>query len=361
MQFIDLHSQYLSIQKSVESRIKKILNHGQYILGPEVTELETTLAQRTKTSFCVSTSSGTVSLEIALRALEIGPGDEVITVPFSFFSTAEVIGIVGAKPVFVDIRPDTFCINEDLIEKTITSKTRAIMPVSLYGQMADMKKINAIAEKYHLPVIEDAAQSFGAQQNGISSCGSSTIGCTSFYPAKPLGCYGDGGAIFTNDEELAKRFVLLRNHGSNKRDDHPILGCNGRLDTIQAAVLLAKLEIFDKEIQMRNEVANFYSESLKDICITPYIPEGNLHVYAQYTVRIKERNKVQTELGKQGIPTVTHYSRCIHEQPAFAYLGYKPEDFPVALQTSREILCLPMSPYLKREDQEKIINAIKRI
>ena len=155
--------------------------------------------------------------------------------------------------------------------------------------------------------------------------------------------------------------MLLRNHGSSKRDDHPILGCNGRLDTIQAAVLLAKLEIFDKEIQMRNEVANFYYESLKDICITPYIPEGNLHVYAQYTVRIKERNKIQAELGKQGIPTVTHYSRCIHEQPAFAYLGYKPEDFPVALQTSREILCLPMSPYLKREDQEKIINAIKRI
>lgn len=361
MQFIDLQSQYRLISQSIKTRIEAVLQHGQYILGPEVKELEATLAQYAGRKYCVSTGSGTVSLEMALRALGIGPGDEVITTPYSFFATAEVIAIVGAKPVFVDIRSETFCINEDLIEKAITPRTKALMPVSLYGQMPDMVKINALAALHHLPVIEDAAQSFGAAQNGVHSCGATTIGSTSFYPAKPLGAYGEGGALFTDDEELYQRFLLLRNHGSGKRDEHLFLGMNARLDSIQAAILLAKLELFEGEITRRNEVAQFYTQGLEGYCTTPRVTPGNTHVYAQYTLKFPNRAQVQSLLAEQGIPTVTHYSRCIHEQPVFAYLGYQPEDFPVALETSRQVLCLPMSPYLAREDQEKIIRAIQQL
>ncbi|MBO4715922.1 MAG: DegT/DnrJ/EryC1/StrS family aminotransferase [Verrucomicrobia bacterium] len=366
MQFINLQAQYQLISESVKKRIENVLNHGQYILGPEVTELETKLAAYAGTRFCVSTGSGTVSLEMALRALGIGPGDEVITVPYSFFATAEVVAIVGAKPVFVDIRPDTFCINESLIEQAVTPRTKAIIPVSLYGQMPDMEKINAIAAKHGLAVIEDGAQSFGAQQRTadgkqLHSCGASLIGSTSFYPAKPLGGYGEGGALFTNDEALYKKFIMLRNHGSPKRDEHLMLGMNARLDSIQAAILLAKMEVFEDEIQKRNQIADRYSNDLMNACVTPYVSPNNLHVYAQYTLRFEDRGKVQTALAAQGIPSVTHYSRCIHEQPIFANLGYAPEDFPEALKASRQVLCLPMSPYLTAEDQEKIIRAIQQI
>ncbi len=361
MQFIDLQSQYHRISASIKSRIEKVLNHGQYIMGPEVKELEATLATYVGSKYCVSTGSGTVSLEMALRALGIGPGDEVITVPYSFFATAEVIAIVGAKPVFVDIRPETFCIDEDRIEAAITPRTRAIMPVSLYGQMPDMKKIDQIAARHQLPVIEDAAQSFGARQNGVHSCGASTIASTSFYPAKPLGGYGEGGALFTNDEELYQKFLMLRNHGSMKRDEHILLGMNARLDSLQAAILLAKMEIFEDEILRRNRIADFYTRHLSAICTPPATTPGNVHVYAQYSIKHPKRDQLQSLLAQEGIPTVTHYSRCMHEQPALAMLGHKAEDFPTAFTCSRQVLCLPMSPYLSEADQEKIVHSIQRL
>lgn len=358
MQFIDLQSQYKRISESVKHRIEKVLTSGKYILGPEVKELETKLAQYAGATYCVSTGSGTVSLEMALRALEVGPGDEVVTVPYSFFATTEVIAIVGARPVFVDIRPDTFCINEDLIEEAITPRTKAIIPVSLYGQMPNMEKITSIAAKHKLAVVEDGAQSFGAKQGSKHSCGVTTIGSTSFYPAKPLGVYGEGGALFTSDESLYQKFIMLRNHGSPKRDEHLMLGMNARMDTLQAAILLAKLEVFDEEIVLRNKVADRYTKALNKVACTPRVTPGNRHVYAQYTLRFADRNGVQAKLAEKGIPAVTHYSRCIHEQPVFSYLGYKPEDFPEALKASREVLCLPMSPYLSEEDQNKIIENI---
>jgi len=358
MQFINLHDQYEILKDRIYAGVTKVLESGQYILGAEVTELEKALATYAGVKYCVSTASGTVSLEMALRALEIGPGDEVVTTPYSFFATAEVIAAVGAKPVFVDIRPDTFCINEDLIEKAITPRTKAIMPVSLYGQMPDYQKINEIAKAHSLPVIEDGAQSFGATRNGKKSCSVTTVGSTSFYPAKPLGCYGDGGALFTDDEELYKRFVALRNHGSFKRDEHLFIGMNARLDGIQAAILLPKLELLEEEIVKRNAVADRYTQAFRGKCVTPYIAPGNRHVYAQYSLRFKDRDAVKAKLAGLGVPAVTHYSRCIHEQPVFSYLGYKPEDFPEAIKASREILCLPMSPYLSERDQEQVIKAV---
>jgi len=361
MQFIDLQSQYRRISDSIKNRIEKVLEHGQYILGPEVRELEATLANYVGSRYCVSTGSGTVSLEMALRALNIGPGDEVITTPYSFFATAEVISIVGAKPVFVDIRSNTFCIDEERIEAAITPRTKAIMPVSLYGQMPDMEKINEVAARHELPVIEDAAQSFGSRQRGFYSCGLSTIACTSFYPAKPLGAYGEGGALFTNDEELYQKFLMLRNHGSLKRDEHLLLGMNARLDSLQAAILLSKMEVFDDEILQRNRIADFYTRHLGTLCIPPQTEPENRHVYAQYTIRTPKRDELQSLLNEEGIPTVTHYSRCLHEQPALTMLGHKAEDFPVALACSRQVLCLPMSPYLSEADQEKVVHSIQRL
>ncbi len=365
MQFINLHDQYARIAEDIQRRINSILDHGQYILGPEVQELEAKLAAYAGTKYCVTTGSGTVSLEMALRALGIGCGDEVITVPYSFFATAEVIAIVGARPVFVDIRPNTFCINEDLIEAAITPRTKAVIPVSLYGQMPDLAKINAIAARHGLAVIEDGAQSFGAEQlhdgKKVRSCGATLIGSTSFYPAKPLGGYGEGGALFTNDEALYEKFVMLRNHGSPKRDIHLMLGMNARLDSIQAAILLSKLGLFEEEIVLRNKVADRYSLALANYARTPFVVPGNRHVYAQYSMRFANRDDVKARMAEKGIPTVTHYSRCMHEQPVFAYLGYKPEDFPEALKASREILCLPMSPYLSEAEQDQVIAGLKTI
>ena len=366
IKMVDLNGQYLRIKDEIDDGIRKTIKSSAFINGPAVREFRENLGRYLGGIDVIPCANGTDALQIALMALGLKPGDEVIVPAFTYVSSAEIIALLGLTPVMVDVDPRTFNVTVGNIRKALTSKTKAIIPVHLFGQSCDMEPIMEFAAGHGLYVIEDNAQALGADYCFSDGHRAMTgtigdIGCTSFFPSKNLGCYGDGGAIFCKDKELAGKIAMIANHGQKIKYHHSVIGCNSRLDTIQAAVLLAKLEIFDKEIQMRNEVANFYSESLKDICITPYIPEGNLHVYAQYTVRIKERNKVQTELGKQGIPTVTHYSRCIHEQPAFAYLGYKPEDFPVALQTSREILCLPMSPYLKREDQEKIINAIKRI
>ncbi len=296
MQFIDLKTQYKNIEDKIKSRIDEVLKHGQYIMGPEVFELENKLSEFTGSKHCIAVSSGTDALLIAMMALEIKPGDEIITTPFTFISTVETICLLGATPVFVDIEPDTYNISVESIKNVITSKTRLIIAVSLYGQCADFDEINEIAAQHEIPVIEDAAQSLGATYKGRKSCSLTTIGCTSFFPSKPLGCYGDGGACFTEDESLAKSMREIRVHGQESRYYHPRIGINGRMDTIQAAILLKKLEIFPEEIKARNKVANKYSEFFqkKDIGnLTPVIRKYNTSVYAQYTIAVDDRDTLK--------------------------------------------------------------------
>ena len=361
MQFIDLKSRHRLIEDKINARIHKVFDHGQFILGPEVRELESKLAFYTGSKHCITVSSGTDSLLIALMALGVGVGDEVITVPYTWISSAEVIALLGAKPVFVDIRPDTFNMDEAQVESVITEHTKAIMPVSIYGQCAEMDSINAIAKKYNLPVIEDAAQSFGASYKGKKSCNLSTIGSTSFFPSKPLGCYGDGGALFTNDDELAEKFRWIRVHGQQQKHHHPILGLNGRMDTIQAAILLEILEIFPQEVTNRHEIGHRFTSELKRFngIKTPIISEHNTSVYAQYTILSDQREVIQNSLGENEVPSVSYYSVPLHLQPVFKNLGHKLGDFPLAEKVSNECLSLPMSPYLTFEDQDKIIEIIR--
>jgi len=360
MQFIDLKSRHQLIGDKINARIQQVMEHGQFILGPEVHEVEEKLAQYTGSKHCVTVSSGTDSLLIALMALGVGAGDEVITVPYTWISTAEVIALLGAKPIFVDIRPDTWNMDETLLEAAITDKTKAIMPVSIYGQCPDMDAINEVAKKYNLPVIEDAAQSFGATYKGKKSCNLSTIGSTSFFPSKPLGCYGDGGALFTNDDELAEKFRWIRVHGQERKHHHPILGINGRMDTIQAAILLEILEVFPHEVQKRENLGQSYSESLAHLnsLETPRIGEYNTSVYAQYTILAEQREEIQQSLKDKDIPSVSYYSVPLHLQPVFGNLGHKEGDFPVAEKVANQCLSLPMSPYLTQEDQSKVIVAV---
>jgi UDP-2-acetamido-2-deoxy-ribo-hexuluronate aminotransferase len=358
MEFIDLKEQYRRYKTETDQRIQKVLDHGHFIMGPEVAELEAALAKYVGVKHCIAVSSGTTSLEIALRALGIGPGDEVITVPFTWISTVEVIGLVGARAVLVDVEADTYNINVDLIEAAITPRTKALLPVSLFGQMPDYERINAIAAKHGLPVIEDAAQSFGATQRGRRSCGVTTIGSTSFFPAKPLGCYGDGGGLFTNDDTLAERMKAIRTHGGLKRHHHALLGTNGRFDTMQAAVLLAKLPQFEWEVKERGRIGARYSERLQDSCTVPPVAPGNTHVYAQYTIRLPDRDKTGERLKGLGIPTAVYYPKCLHEQPVFVNLGYKRGDFPVSEKASREVLSLPMHPFLTEAQQDHVILAV---
>jgi UDP-2-acetamido-2-deoxy-ribo-hexuluronate aminotransferase len=360
MRFIDLQSQYHRYRAEIDARLRRVLEHGQFILGPEVAELEEALARFVGVPHALTVASGTDSLEIALRALGIGPGDEVITVPFTWISTAEVIALVGARPVFVDIEPDTYNIAVDRVEAAITPRTRAILPVSLFGQMPDLVRLNALAARHGLPVIEDAAQSFGATQHGRRSGGVTTIGSTSFFPAKPLGCYGEGGALFTHDAALAERMRAIRTHGGLERNHHPWLGMNGRFDTLQAAVLLAKLPHFEWELAERARLAARYDAALAGVCVTPVVAPGNTHVYAQYTIRVPERDAVAARLRAAGIPTAVYYPRCLHEQPVFAGLGYRAGNFPVAEQASREVLSLPMHPFLSAHDQDRIVDELKR-
>ena len=360
MQFIDLQAQYKKYQPEIDARLQAVLNHGHFILGPEIAELEKILAEYVGVKHCLTIASGTDSLEIALRALDIGPGHEVITVPFTWISTAEVIGLVGAKPVFVDIEPDTYNLDAALLEKTITPRTKAIIPVNLFGQMPDYQRLNAIATKYNIPVIEDAAQSFGAAQNGRRSCAMSLIGSTSFFPAKPLGCYGDGGALFTSDDLLADKMRAIRTHGGVKRHEHSLLGMNGRFDTLQAAVLLAKFPHFDAEVEARARIGARYSSLLSALCTVPSIAPGNSHVYAQYTVRVPRRDAVGAKMKEAGIPTAVYYPKCLHEQPIFAGCGYKWGDFPVSEKASREVLSLPMHPFLSESDQDQVVAAFKQ-
>lgn len=356
--FIDLKTQQDKIRPAVEQNAHKVLHHGQYIMGPEVLELEEKLADYVGVKHCISASSGTDTLLIALMALGIGPGDEVITSPFTFIATGEMIALTGAKPVFVDIDPRTYNIDPNLIEAAITPRTKAIMPVSLYGQCADFDSINAIADKHNLPVIEDGAQSFGATYKGRRSCGLSTIGSTSFFPSKPLGCYGDGGALFTNDDDLATKMRQIRAHGQDRRYHHPALGINGRMDTLQAAVLLAKLEVFDDEVAARARIGSRYSELLMSSFTTPYIAPENTSVYAQYTLHVENRDEVQKRLRGKGIPTAVHYPVPLHLQPVFDGLGLQIERFPVSEAAAHRVMSIPMHPYLTEDCQIAIASSL---
>lgn len=360
MEFIDIKKQYQLYKTEIDRAIHEVLESGHFIMGPQVKELEQTLANFVETKFCISAASGTDTLEIALRALEIGPGDEVITVPFTWISSAEVIGLVGAKPVFVDIESEFYNIDVEQIERAITPKTKAMIIVNLFGQLPNYSKINLIAEKYGIAVIEDAAQSFGATQKGKKSCNVSLIGSTSFFPAKPFGCYGDGGALFTQDEKLAAKMRAIRTHGGEMRHHHPYLGMNGRLDTLQAAILLAKFPHFSQEVKAREKIGARYTELLKDCCEVPKVMPGNTHVYAQYTIRVPRRDALGEELKKQGIPTAVYYPKCVHLQPVFEGLGYKVGSMPVAEKISQEVISLPMHPWLSDEEQDKVVNAVKK-
>ena len=361
--FIDLQAQYHELKSSIDARIHAVLDHGQYILGPEVKQLEDRLAARVGVKHCISCSSGTDALLLAMMALGIGAGDEVITSPFTFFATGEMIALLGAVPVMIDIDPRTWNINPALIEAAITPRTRAIMPVSLYGQPAEMDEINAIAARHKLPVIEDAAQSFGAIYKGRHSCGLSTIGCTSFFPSKPLGAYGDGGACFTNDDALALSMHQLRNHGQEARYRHTKIGINGRLDTLQAAVLLAKLDVFDRELIARGEVANAYNGALLALAKQgqlrlPVLGPGRTSPYAQYTIEVDKRDAVAGLLGERGIPTAVHYPVPIHRQSVFAG-AQESTHLPHAEAAAERVLSLPLHPYLSRPAIQRVVRAVE--
>ncbi|MBN2964839.1 DegT/DnrJ/EryC1/StrS family aminotransferase [Sulfurospirillum sp. T05] len=357
--FIDLKSQYEAHKDEINQAVLNVLDSTQFIMGQEVKTLEETLAHFCGTKHALACSSGTDALLLALMAYDIGPGDEVITSPFTFIATAEVIAFLRATPVFVDIDPANYNLDPTLLEAAITPKTKAIMPVSLYGQCPDMDAINAIAQKHGIPVIEDGAQSFGATYKGKKSCALSTIGCTSFFPSKPLGCYGDGGAIFTDDDALAKKMRILLNHGQEERYKHEYVGINGRLDTIQAAVLNVKLAYFDDEVKARERIGARYSQLLKDVLITPALSKDCTSVYAQYSVRVPNREEVAKVLNEAGIPTAIHYPIPLHLQPAFTYLGYKEGDFPLSEAIAKEIMSLPMSPFLTEEQQDMVVGALK--
>ena len=354
--FIDLQAQQRLIRPELERRINTVLQHGRYILGPEVSELEERLADFVGVRYCTGVASGTDALLIALMALGIGPGDEIITSSFSFIATAETIALLGAIPVFVDIDPRTYNINPQVIEAAITQKTKALMPVSLYGQCADLDAINAIADNHGLPVIEDGAQSFGATYKGRKSCGLTTIGCTSFFPSKPLGCYGDGGACFTDDGQLATIMRQLRSHGQSRRYEHIRIGINSRLDTLQAAILLAKLEQFPQEIKHRERLGRCYDELLSGAVITPYIEAYNRSVYAQYTVQMTNRELVRKQLDAQGIPTAIHYPRALHKQAPFTRQNLS---LPIAEAASEHVLSLPFHPYMSDALLTAVAHAIR--
>lgn len=356
MQFIDLATQQERIHDKLQAKIQKVLSHGKYILGPEVNELEEKLAEYTGTKYCITCANGTDALQIALMSLGIGPGDEVITPGFTYIATAETVALLGAKPMYVDIDSKTYNLDPNLLETAITSRTKAIIPVSLYGQCADFDAINQIAAKHNLPVIEDAAQSFGATYKGKKSCNLSTIACTSFFPSKPLGCYGDGGAIFTNDEKLATIIRQIARHGQDRRYHHIRIGINSRLDTLQAAILLPKLEILDDEMLARRQVATTYTELLNKagIMTTPFIEPHNESAWAQYTIQVDNRDEVQTKLKEQGIPTAVHYPIPLNKQPAVA----SDVKLPVGDAVAQKVISLPMHPYLQSLDQQYIVSTL---
>lgn len=377
MNFIDLATQQDAIRDELHARIAGVLSHGQYIMGPEVKELEEVLANYVGVSDCITVSSGTEALLISLMAIGLEPGDEVITSPFTFVATAEVIVLLGGIPVFVDVDPRTANIDATLIEAAITPRTRAIMPVSLYGQVAEMSEINAIAERHSgIVVIEDAAQSFGARYKGKLSCGLSRIGCTSFFPSKPLGCYGDGGAIFTNDPDIAAAAREIRVHGQSKRYVHTRIGVGGRMDTLQCAILLAKWPRFEWEVAERQRIGERYRSLLQervsgatDLTIadlkkplagirTLSLATDRTSVHAQFTVLVADRDALQARLAHQNIPTAVHYPIPLSHQPAYAGKTRISGDITMSDWLSHHVVSLPMGPYLTHEDQDRVIAAL---
>jgi UDP-2-acetamido-2-deoxy-ribo-hexuluronate aminotransferase len=358
--FANLQLQYQKYKANIDANIQKVLDKSNYIMGEEVKQLEDELQRFTQSKHVITCSSGTDALLLAMMAIDIQPDDEVITTAFTFIATAETIALMKAKPIFVDVEKSTFNIDPNKIEAAITSKTKAIMPVSLYGQPAEMDEINAIAKKYNLKVIIDGAQSFGATYKEQAEVHHCDIYTTSFFPAKPLGCYGDGGAIFTNNSELAEKIRMMRVHGQDKRYHHKYIGMGGRLDTLQAAILLAKLPHYLEEIGLRQAVADGYGSNLKGI-LTPHVKQNRTSVWAQYTISVTGRDHVQQKLKDAGIPTAVHYPMPLHRQACFQYLGYKDIDFPVSILASEEVLSLPMNPFLKEAEISFITNKINQI
>lgn len=356
--FANLQYQHELYKDEIEQAILKVARNCNFIMGDEVQELEKNLEAFTGAKYAVTCSNGTDALLLAMMALDIKPGDEIITTPFTFIATAETIAFLGATPVFVDIEEQTYNIDPSKIEEKITPKTKAIIPVSLYGQPADMDEISDIAKKHNLRVIIDGAQSFGSTYNGIADSALGDISTTSFFPAKPLGCYGDGGAVFTNDEELATKMKSLRLHGQSKRYHHKYIGMGGRLDTIQAAVLNVKLKYYPKDLALRQEVAQKYHSKLNihnSKFVLPLVKQGRTSAWAQYSIRVKNRDELQEKLKAAGIPTAVHYPMPLHLQECFAYLGYKKGDFPISEAVSKEIMSLPMNPYVTDEEIEYIV------
>lgn len=357
MQFIDLKAQYQKIKSDVDQRIMKVLSHQCHVLGPEVFELEDRLAKYVGVPYCITVSNGSDALLLAMMALGIGPSDEVITTSFTFAATVGSIELLGAKPVLIDIDPKTYNMDPALIEAAITPRTKALLPVNLYGQCPDYQKINEIAKKHNLFIIEDAAQSFGAEQNGQKSCTFGTIACTSFFPSKPLGCYGEGGACFTKDAKLAERLQQLRVHGQSARYKHDFIGINGRMETLQAAILLSKLEIFDEELSQRQYLAEFYNKKITTNVFKPLIEKGNTHVFAQYTIASSHRNTIQAHLTEKKIPYAIHYPIPLHLQPAFTHLNTG-KSFHHAEIAADQVLSLPFHPYLSEDNIEFIANTV---
>ena len=358
MQFIDLAEQQKRIKDQLDAGIANVLAHGKYILGPEVAELEARLTAFTGAKHCITCANGTDALQIALMALEVGPGDEVITPGFSYIATAEAVRLLGAKPVYVDIDQTSYNLDPNKLDAAITPRTKAIIPVSLYGQPADFERINEVAVANGLPVIEDAAQSFGGSLRGKRSGNLSTISCTSFFPSKPLGCYGDGGAIFTSDDDLSVILRQIARHGQDRRYHHIRVGVNSRLDTLQAAILLCKLDIFEDELVLRDTVADRYKVLLKETNIAaPTLMEGATSAWAQYTIRVDNREDVQAKLKDAGVPTAVHYPLPLNKQPAVSDPN---ADLPVGDQAAATVISLPMHPYLQENSQEQIIEALKK-
>ena len=357
--FANLQLQYQTYKEKIDANLQTILNKSNYILGEEVNILEQELQNFTGAKYAITCSSGTDALLLALMAMDIQPGDEIITTPFTWISTGEMIALLKATPVFVDIEPDTYNLDANLIEAAITKKTKAIMPVSLYGQPADMDAIQAIADKYNLKVIIDGAQSFGSTFNKKTDSNLGDISTTSFFPPKPLGCYGDGGAVFTNNEDYAKKIKLLRVHGQNKRYHHQYIGIGGRLDTIQAAILLAKLPHFSKELKDRQKVADQYTSGLSNILQTPVIKPNRSSAWAQYTLRVKNRDNLQLKLKENSIPTSIFYPIPLHLQQCFQYLDYKQNDFPISEKASNEVISIPMNPFLSDDQIDYIVLKIQ--
>ncbi len=358
MEFCDLNIQRERIRESLNRRMERVLQHTKFILGPEVEELELQLADFCNVRHAITVANGTDALQIALRALGVGPGDEVVTTAFSFFATAEACLLVGATPVFADIDTQTFNLDPESLMSVITNKTKAIIPVSLYGQVAALDEINQIAEQKGLAVIEDAAQSFGAKYKGRRSCSMTTIACTSFFPSKPLGCYGDGGALLTSDKKLADNIKRIRSHGQEQRYRHVQMGTNSRLDSLQAAILLSKMEVFEDEIQKRQVVASRYTKLLNAYVKTPIVLDHNLSAWAQFTIRHPERDRLQGHLQKLGIPTAIHYPIPLHQQPLFAgsNTGVHLKE---SERAAKEVLSLPMHPYLSEADQTLVVDAVR--